>query len=751
MSMKSKFLFGALLGSIALASCTADEELNSPAVSQESPIKFAVSLEGSDGMPILTRADMTSDFGLNFEAGDLMSLFHGIADVSSSLTGYQNAIYEGSAKDGEAFVFTTKSMVLEKGAIMVYPADTAFTNSGSAAPVITIPENQDARTKELTPYMSELLTIGSYNEPSTENTAGYGKKYDIILKRVGTTLILTTVPSNTDKIDGLGVSPLKVSSIEMNASDAFTTSISVKYNADTPYRNSEFSLWTKVSDVDVDNATVANALTTTDITDNYNAVFTLLPAKTGTIISSANVVIKTNYGKVTLEDVKGDIWGKTATTVTYDKTVTEGIQEVLNNTWTNATTGSFIGEKIGKFGKRSIQADMSTLDMDGLHITDQQHLIDALKVYDAIANDATVNFFLDGDENGEFVMDAEATAAYEARVADAENKITFKLSTDPATQCDAVKFVSTTETEVPTALKFGTATPVKFAGLWKYSDSKTFDYIASLEVVEGATMTMTNMITATATNPATTAITNNGTVNISGATTLKLNMTNNGVIDIPVGAEFLMNGAELTNNATSLEVYGKIDNAGSLGVQSNTSGKINNYGYITQKNADAYTYVSTNASTGKTFADAFAADAKIGTIELFGTGNVNTVVASTGLPGFIKVITNVTSVTQAEVGEYANYVEITGACTACGTLPTTVKYVEVKSSARVVWTTAAFTLTGLIVDDGYSLNIPRGSVVTATTTYLKGRIYNAGTFNCTDFDGYLGGASTDANNVIVGG
>lgn len=46
--MKSKFLFGALLGSIALASCTADEELNSPAVSQESPIKFAVSLEGSD-------------------------------------------------------------------------------------------------------------------------------------------------------------------------------------------------------------------------------------------------------------------------------------------------------------------------------------------------------------------------------------------------------------------------------------------------------------------------------------------------------------------------------------------------------------------------------------------------------------------------------------------------------------------------------------------------------------------------------
>ena len=255
---------------------------------------------------------------------------------------------------------------------MVYPADTAFTNNGSVAPVITIPENQNAKTKELTPYMSELLTIAPYDEDKG-NTAGYGKKYDIVLKRVGTTLILTTVPSNTDKIDGLGVSPLKVSSIEMNANGAFTTSIPVKYNAATPYRNSEFSLWTNVSDVDLAAATVANSLTTTDITDNYNAVFTLLPLKSGVTANNANVVIKTNYGKVTLDNAKGNIWGKTATTVTYDKTVTEGVQEVLDNTWTNATKGSFIGEKIGKYGKRSIQADMSTLDMDGLHITDQQH------------------------------------------------------------------------------------------------------------------------------------------------------------------------------------------------------------------------------------------------------------------------------------------------------------------------------------------------------------------------------------------
>lgn len=746
--MKCKFLFGAFLGSIALASCTADEELNSPSASQASPIKFSVSLETGDGNTPLTRAEMGGNFGLNFEAGDLMSLFHGIATPSSAFTGYQNAIYEGSAQDGEAFVFTTKAMVQKGGAIMVYPADTAFVNSGSAAPVITIPANQNAKTKELTPYMSEILDIAEYDKDKG-NTAGYGKNYDIVLKRVGTTLSLTTVPSNTEKIDILGVSPLKVSSIGMNAAEAFTTSISVKYDATTPYRAAEFPLWANVSEVDVENATVGGALTTTDITNNYNAVFTLLPAKTGTTVTGAEIVIKTNYGKVTLNDAKGNIWGNTAATVNYDKTVSEGIKNVLDNTWTAATTGSFVSENIGRYGKRSIKADMSTLDMDGLHITDEQHLIDALTVYDAIANGATVTFYLDGDANGEFVMNAEAAAAYEARIKDADNEITFTISDEQATLCEAVKFVSTSETEVPADLAFGTSTPVKFDGLWKYSESKdNFTNVASLEVVKGASMVMTGEVASTSN----VAITNNGTVNISGATTLKLNMTNNGTIDIPEGGEFLMNGAELTNNATALDAFGKIDNAGSLGVQNNTSGKINNYGYITQKNAGAYTYVSTNAVAGTTFAEAFTSGSKmIGTIELFGTGNVNTVVANGGEAGFIKVITDVASVNNAAVGEYANYVQITGACTAITGLPTNVKYIEVKSSQRVVWTTVSFTLTGLIVDNGYSLNIPRGSAVTTTTTYLKGRIYNAGTFTCIDFDGYLGGAAADANNVIVGG
>lgn len=749
--MKSKILFGALLGSIALASCTADENLKSSSVSQESPIKFAVSLETGNGITSLTRAELTDMMKLNFQTGDLMSLFHGTEDASESFTGYQNAIYEGTAKDGEVLVFTTKSMVLSGDAIMVYPADTTFTNNGGSAPNITISTEQDEKTKELMPYMSEILDIADYEPGEVENIAGYGKKYDIVLKQVASTLSLTIVPSNTDEIDKLDVSPLKVSKVELNAADAFTESIAINATGSVPKKKEDYPLWSGVSDVDLTTATKVGALSTTDITNNYNVVFTLLPSADNISVEEATIVIYTNYGKVTLDEDKGTIWGESAATGTYSETVSAGIQNVLQNTWIENTTGViFNGEKTGGSFRRSIKADMAELDMDGLHITDQEYLLDALKVYDAIAGGADVTFYLDGDENGEFVMDAEAAAAYEAHVADDDNKITFTLSDDKATKCDAVKFVSTEETEVPKVLAFGNSTSVKFAGLWKYSkDDKEFENVESLEVIKTATMTMTNSVAAAGNA----TITNNGTVNISGATTLKLDMTNNGKINIPVGAELLMNNATLTNDATDLDEYGQIDNAGSLGVQSMTAGKINNYGYITQKNANAYTYVSTNADEEADFANAFSADNnKIGTIELFGTGTANTTISAAGEEGFIKVITNAATVTEDEVGKYANYVEITGACTACGDLPETVKYVEIKSSERVIWTTTEkFTLEGLIVDEGYSLNIPRGSEITSNTTYLKGRIYNAGTFTCDDFEGYLGGATDDASNVIVGG
>lgn len=770
--MKSKVLFSALLGGFVLASCTADETLVSAPSSQESPIKFSVSLEND----ALTKAEVTSGMKVNFEAGDLMSLFHGISAPATALIGYQNAIYEGSAQDGKAFEFTTKSMVLQGGAIMVYPADTTFANKGTAAPVITIPTEQNAKTKELTPHMSEVLNIDAYDEDSNEGTAGYGKYYGIVLKRVGTTFKLTADLENTEAINNLDVEPLKVTSMELNAEDAssngvFTTAISVK-NSATPVTSAikaDYPIWNTQSTVDLTTAptgVTANAatLTTTDLTDNA-AVFTLLPTMTGKTATEASVVVKTNYGKVTLNK-DAEVWTASGAA---DAKVLAGINSVLNNTLVDAKAESvFAGQKVAGYGQRGIKVDVEDLNMDGLHITDENHLMDALTVYDAIANEAPVTWILDGNEDGEFVMNAEAAAAYEARVADEDNNISFKRNrTDADKTCDVVKFVATELTEVPAVLKFVGETPsspvvqdkpsVVLVGPWKYTnDDKAFTLISDITVAEGATLQVSGTVGATPSYLANFSIINNGAIAVDGTTDLALSLTNNGSITIPEGAQLFVagNNVTLTNDATALNEYGTISNAGNLGVRANvTSGVINNYGYIKQEDKDAYTYVTNNATNGADFANAFSATNKIGTIELNGTGNVNTTVANND--GFIKVITNAATVGNTQVGTLANYVVITGACTTYNASNSNVKYVDVQSSQRVVFaagsTATTYTLTGLVVGANYSINIPRDVTVTATTTYLDkaGYIYYAGTFTCNDFDGYLG--VTNDNNVIYQG
>ena len=767
--MKSKFLFGVLMGGLALASCTADEDLTNLPLSQDSPITFSVAFDETDKA---SRAEVTSDMKVNFEAGDLMSLFHGVTwgNITSGITGYQNAIYEGSAKEGQSFTFTTKSMVLEGGAIMVYPADTTFANKGTAAPVFTIPVEQNAKTKELTPHMSEVLQISTY-DGDKDNTAGYGKNYEIVLKRVGTTLKLTSNLENANAINGLDVEPLKVTKVGLEATNTgttnlFTTSIPVAIPS-KQISKTEYPLWRYQSSVDQANSSIVTSatLTTTDVADNV-AIFTLLPTATSTGITKqaddASVTVYTNYGTVTL-DKDAEVWSKSGSAA---QSVLKGINNILVNTLIDAaTTSVFAGQKVAGYAQRFIDVDVKNIDMDGLHITDEQHLMDALTVYDAIAGDAEVTFYLDGDDNGEFVMNAEAAAAYEARIADENNKISFKRSQETGTVCTTLKFISTEETEVPSVVMkpVSTATgtdkvAVKLVGPWKFTEKNNYELVSSLIVDQNATMRFVGTIDATLTSSNTFSIINNGIVNVEGTVEMKLSLTNYGTINIPENQEFFVNGsAVLRNDATSLEEYGKIYNSGNLGIRQGAIGKIYNYGFIQQMNANAYTYVTANA-TGTGFAAAFnKSNNKIGTILLYGTGNYNTVVNTATAQGFIKVITTATNVTSREVGEFANYVVITGDCTECSYAGTADKYIEVQSNERVVFTASRKTTTvkGLIIDEGYSINIPKGYTITATTAYLKGRIYNAGTFKASagtiSYVGYLGGATTDNTNVIYSG
>lgn len=757
--MKSKLLFGALVGGIALASCTADEEFASVA-EQTSPIKFAVSMETANGG--LTKAEMTDKMKLNFVTGDLMSLYHGVSAPTTSFTGYQNAIYEGTAEEGEALVFTTKSMVLAGGAIMVYPCDTTFSiNSGSATPKVQIPAEQNAKTKTLLPFASEVLTIGAYNGNSGAGTAGYGKYYPIVLKQIGSTLKLNTIASNTKTIEDLNLkTPLKVANIEITAEDAsgngvFNTTVElVAASTGTPASQSDYPIWTNVSDVDFTNAVAVKTLKTRDVVDNFTAIFSLLPAEETTALGSASIKINTNYGYVELVDATLNpekVWNTVNGTEATAKTIKEGIEDVLKKTWiANTTSVNFKDEKTGGSFTRTIKADMGNLKMDKLHIEDEQNLLDALKVYDAIGGNAEVTFYLDGNDDNEFVMNEECFAEYKKRIESADNKITFTPCSESGEECDTVKLVVKEETEVPAVLKFGGATNVELVGDWTWTGSAAVqtENVSAIIVNESANLTLSGTVEYNKTGTVETVLMNNGNVEIDGAVVLKMGMTNNSKIVIPEDGEFLMSaGGTLTN-----ETEGVIENNYSMGVQNGTGGVIKNYGTIKQMNEEAYTYVSENATgTLDAFKNVKSDTNKFGTIELFGTGNLNTTVGEETKQGFLKVTTNVAVVGATEIGEYANYVEITGACERLSGIPDNVKFVDVKSTKRVVWETEAtgVTIQGLIVPQNTSVNIPRGSKVTATTSYVEGRIYVAGTFTCSDFDGYMGGADSDKNNVIV--
>lgn len=232
--MKTKILFGALMGTFALAACNSEEEFTTPA-QKTSPITFEVTLDGADAA---TKAEFASG-KINFELGDLLSLYHGITDASTAFTGYSNAVYEAKAcGDGEALKFVSAAMVNAGEAVMIWPADTTFVNDGSAAPNITILAVQDAKTKLLMPYVSEVLTIDAYDDEEMKNVAGYNKTYPVVLKQFGSTLTLNTKAVNDDVISNLDVAELKVTDVELTAKSAtanlFNTKVALKATGATP-------------------------------------------------------------------------------------------------------------------------------------------------------------------------------------------------------------------------------------------------------------------------------------------------------------------------------------------------------------------------------------------------------------------------------------------------------------------------------------------------------------------------------------
>lgn len=772
--MKSKFLFAAMLGGVALASCNVKDGLD-PEISpsNQSPA-FIVSLEDDFAA---TRADMGLTTGkLSFVAGDKMTLYHGGANDFSGA--YENAVYEGYVGTEEnAMKFTTRAMVKEGYAVMVYPADLAFTNKADA-PEISIKLNgQTKEDADNTPFVSEILQIKEYgSDPLNVNTtAGYGRDYDLILKRLASTLLLTLDEDGELDLPA-GVAPLKVIGVEVKNEDPFfTKSVTVKPGA--KIGSDEFkkahSIWSNQTDITVGD-TKEKSIKTKYVVDDV-AVFTMLPFG-NSLTADAEIIVYTNYGSVTVKGDAEKVWSGDALADNTKGQINVGLGILADKLWGAVTESSKLYDKgvssqtkAGKGAKRTLKVDYSTIDMNNTHIQTSEQLVDVLKVYDHLIGDEatkTTNFFLDGDKNGRFYMNEAALKAYAAHIGKNSN-VTFTPCRESGEKCTTIVLTADAAT-VPTALDFKTDVIVVFDGAWTLAGEHAFKGVSEFKVPAGSTLTLNGTIQKAqakaildnyVSNDVVNGISVDGKVVVTTGQTVTLkdfNMDNHGTIEIPAGSALLINSVELTNNFdeyTGLEIgrktgYQLLKSEGQINVHGRLAvtdaGKINNYGVITMKSEDAYVYVTTNGISSSSYGAPYNKDSnKFGSIVLFdASGNENTVIA--GKKGFLKLViddkvagsSNYT-VTDKMIGSVANYVVLNGSCVAYDaltvgedeTVVNKVTYLEINSSKQVKVVgdyRNDNSFAGIWVREGSNVNIPTGSAVKTSNLYLQGYIYDAG-------------------------
>ena len=320
--MNKKLLFAAM-SLVALAACTNDDfESQNVVAEKSSPVQFEVINDG------FTRASMNGNKVVFSAAdGDLFTLYHGGTLGTGdpiTLTAYQNATYTAVAGDGAA-TLTTPSMILSGPAVMVWPVDTTFTNTGAAALAISIPAEQKADIENYIPYVSDVIGITAWAAESGKyNEAGYNRKYPVYMRPMGSQLIINADYAGTDadiaELYTEGVAPIEVKSMELLTKDAtttpFTTKVGLAFTAKSTADNTRWNTtattkvannaWSHVTGFDIANIAatdkVAKLTTKCLIAGNGGAKFLVLPqakmTTDGQGVEEAAVVVRTNYGKV---------------------------------------------------------------------------------------------------------------------------------------------------------------------------------------------------------------------------------------------------------------------------------------------------------------------------------------------------------------------------------------------------------------------------------------------------------------------
>ena len=479
--MNKKFLFAAM-SLAALTACTNDDFDSQNVAEEAGLVQFEVINDG------VTRASMDGNTIVwNAKEGDIFTLYHGAA--LEAVTGYQNATFKANeGVNGGKATLSSPSMILQGGAIMVWPADTTFRIKAADKLTITIPAAQDNIENNI-PYVSDQVQIvardvddftGSYNE------AGYNRAYPVYMRPMasqlnikadyaGTDATLASLYSGEDGIDKINVTSIELSTDDGGA-DLFTTEIPVEFTAaNAAWTDAKqlawHSNWKKVTNfkkADIAAAGQTDKLTTKCLTKDaqgkaIGCKFLILPQKADIAggVDEGAVVVKTNYGDVIVADpgVAGslyeageaaDAWYRYIKPATaaeaYEvkaaaaetsgdnqgkhKTTTSianGLMQTLNvfsNYEAPASLDKIVGEPMGTAATRYVKVLLTHLDMTNLHITSDKQLRDVVRVWEKMGLGA-VTVYLDGDKtNHEFTISQKTIETINAKNG---NTLNFKV------------------------------------------------------------------------------------------------------------------------------------------------------------------------------------------------------------------------------------------------------------------------------------------------------------------------------------
>ena len=510
--------------------------------------------------------------------------------------------------------------------------------------------------------------------------------------------------------------------------------------------------------------------------------FNSLPNTDGTATEASVVtpIFETSYGTVTVKKSYDPETNYTVKDCAYALNV-EGGKAVFHplanaadatktpTVWAIGANNTFINQYGNHKGKYSVNVDFSKGVMNGMHIKSDEHLQTALKYYIASGKtESPVVLNLDKEADGNFSISKISIALIQTIQNGGKN---VKVQACGTAGHEPAKIIVTQKgsdgkTEVPALNNvFAAETDVYLANTtWTWTGGDDFETALPIDanvksITNEGTLTVnaTNIQLSVATTPAAPAAptkyilknAKGATMDITEVTTVKNALTNLGTINVGASAELRAYDVEIKNDATSLNDYGVINNAGVVGVTYATTGTVNNYGKIIMENSDAITLLTSNQTAAGDFDDAFNA----------GTNKLGTVVLPSGQPNALVSVSN---------GEETGFIEYTWTGGTSYSTPNggTVKYNTLIVSDDIAFYTAEneikyikFDGVRKTVTNSTNLNLPnlKGIIVDNEDHNASIIIEKSNTISCSEGSHlgtgaaiYNGGSFTPGNTNIVG-